>query len=101
MHGPELWGAEAVPPTQPALPPCSGPDKWGGNCQKDRQSPINIVTTKAQVDPNLGRFSFSGYDKKKKWTVENNGHTGGSRAGRIEDLGRHGHWVQGPSSSLG
>lgn len=83
---------------------CLGPDKWGGNCQKDRQSPINIVTTKAQVDPNLGRFSFSGYDKKKKWTVENNGHTvkmwlgdevtvaGGGLASQYRAIELHLHW---------
>ncbi|KAM5215965.1 carbonic anhydrase 4 isoform 2-T2 [Hipposideros larvatus] len=83
---------------------CLGPDKWGGNCQKDRQSPINIVTTKAQVDPNLGRFSFSGYDKKKKWTVENNGHTvkmwlgdgvtvaGGGLASQYRAKELHLHW---------
>ncbi|XP_034798517.1 carbonic anhydrase 4 isoform X1 [Pan paniscus] len=55
--------------------PCLVPVKWGGNCQKDRQSPINIVTTKAKVDKKLGRFFFSGYDKKQTWTVQNNGHS--------------------------
>uniref|UniRef100_A0A8C6A188 Carbonic anhydrase n=1 Tax=Marmota marmota marmota TaxID=9994 RepID=A0A8C6A188_MARMA len=53
---------------------CLGPNQWGGDCQKNHQSPVNIVTRKA-VNYNLGRFSFSGYDKKQKWTVENNGHT--------------------------
>lgn len=57
------------------------PGKWGGNCQKDRQSPINIVTRKAKVDKELGRFSFSGYDKKQTWTVQNNGHSGGLGGG--------------------
>ncbi|PNJ01576.1 CA4 isoform 3 [Pongo abelii] len=55
---------------------CLVPAKWGGNCQKDRQSPINIVTTKAKVDKRLGHFFFSGYDKKQTWTVQNNGHSG-------------------------
>ncbi|XP_004685078.1 PREDICTED: carbonic anhydrase 4 [Condylura cristata] len=54
---------------------CLGPDEWTHDCQKDRQSPINIVTAKAQVDPSLGRFSLSGYDQKQKWNVTNNGHT--------------------------
>uniref|UniRef100_G1QHM0 Carbonic anhydrase n=1 Tax=Nomascus leucogenys TaxID=61853 RepID=G1QHM0_NOMLE len=62
---------------QPTLSPCLVPVKWGGNCQKDRQSPINIVTTKAKVDKKLGHFFFSGYDKKQTWTIQNNGHSGG------------------------
>ncbi|KAF6092606.1 carbonic anhydrase 4 [Phyllostomus discolor] len=49
---------------------CLGPDQWGGDCKKTRQSPINIVTTKAQVDKTLGCFSFSGYDKKQKWATQ-------------------------------
>ncbi|XP_012504124.1 PREDICTED: carbonic anhydrase 4 [Propithecus coquereli] len=54
---------------------CLGPDKWGEHCQKDFQSPIDIITNKVKVDKNLGPFSFSGYDKKLEWTVENNGHS--------------------------
>ncbi|XP_036767002.2 carbonic anhydrase 4 [Manis pentadactyla] len=54
---------------------CLGPAEWGGDCQKDHQSPVNIITTKALVDKDLGPFSFSGYDKKRKWTVKNNGHS--------------------------
>lgn len=83
---------------------CSGPDEWGGNCRKDRQSPINIVTTKAQVDKSLGAFSFSGYDKKQKWTVQNNGHSvmvllgneatiaGGGLPARYRATQLHLHW---------
>lgn len=81
-----------------------GPDQWGGNCQKDRQSPINIVTTKAQLDKSLGPFSFSGYDKKQKWTVQNNGHSvmvllgnestiaGGGLPARYRATQLHLHW---------
>ncbi|XP_031323849.2 carbonic anhydrase 4 isoform X1 [Camelus dromedarius] len=54
---------------------CLGPDLWGDSCQMDQQSPINIATAKTEVDLNLRPFSFSGYDKKQKWTVQNNGHT--------------------------
>ncbi|XP_047403651.1 carbonic anhydrase 4 [Sciurus carolinensis] len=54
---------------------CIVPDQWGGDCQKNHQSPVNIVTKKAKVDHNLGHFSFPGYDMKQKWTAENNGHT--------------------------
>ncbi|XP_036125341.1 carbonic anhydrase 4 [Molossus molossus] len=83
---------------------CLGPDQWGGNCEKDRQSPINIVTSKAQVNTNLGPFSFSGYDKKQKWTVQNNGHSvmvllgnesaiaGGGLSSRYRAKQLHLHW---------
>ncbi|KAM9598131.1 carbonic anhydrase 4 [Trichechus inunguis] len=54
---------------------CLGPNKWGEFCQNNHQSPINIVTSKAQFDHSLRPFSFSGYDKKHKWTVQNNGHS--------------------------
>ena len=47
------------------------------------------------MNKTLGRFSFSSYDKKQKWTVQNNGHSGGSQTGGMEDLGRHGLLVQG------
>lgn len=73
-------------------PPCSGPSQWGEDCQKNRQSPVNIVTTKAKVNSSLGPFSFSGYDKKQKWTAENNGHTGGSQVGWTEDWAGTGFW---------
>ncbi|XP_016060236.1 PREDICTED: carbonic anhydrase 4 [Miniopterus natalensis] len=83
---------------------CMGPDQWGQQCQKDRQSPINIVTAKAQLNENLGPFSFSGYDKKQKWSVENNGHSvmvllgnestiaGGGLASRYRAKQLHLHW---------
>ncbi|XP_011809037.1 PREDICTED: carbonic anhydrase 4 isoform X1 [Colobus angolensis palliatus] len=83
---------------------CLVPGKWGGNCQKDRQSPINIVTRKAKVDKKLGRFSFSGYDKKQTWTVQNNGHSvmmllgnkasisGGGLPARYQATQLHLHW---------
>nr|XP_055113764.1 carbonic anhydrase 4 isoform X1 [Symphalangus syndactylus]XP_055113765.1 carbonic anhydrase 4 isoform X1 [Symphalangus syndactylus]XP_055113766.1 carbonic anhydrase 4 isoform X1 [Symphalangus syndactylus]XP_055113768.1 carbonic anhydrase 4 isoform X1 [Symphalangus syndactylus]XP_055113769.1 carbonic anhydrase 4 isoform X1 [Symphalangus syndactylus] len=83
---------------------CLVPVKWGGNCQKDRQSPINIVTTKAKVDKKLGRFFFSGYDKKQTWTIQNNGHSvmmllenkasvsGGGLPARYQATQLHLHW---------
>ncbi|XP_037019649.2 carbonic anhydrase 4 isoform X2 [Artibeus jamaicensis] len=83
---------------------CPGPDQWGGDCQRTRQSPINIVTTKAQVNKALGPFSFSGYDKKQKWTVQNSGHsvmvllgneatiTGGGLPTRYRAKQLHLHW---------
>ncbi|XP_062968947.1 carbonic anhydrase 4 [Cynocephalus volans] len=83
---------------------CLGPDNWGADCEKDRQSPINIAITKTKLDPNLGRFFFSGYDKKKTWTVENNGHSvkvlleeeatisGGGLAAQYRATQLHLHW---------
>lgn len=85
---------------------CVGPNQWGEDCQKDRQSPINIVTSKAKADQNLGPFSFSGYDKKKKWTVQNSGHSvmvllggeatiaGGGLASRYRAKQLHLHWSE-------
>lgn len=58
-----------------AEPSCLGPAEWKWDCQKKRQSPINIVASNAEVKKDLGRFSFSSYEKKKKWNVTNNGHT--------------------------
>ncbi|XP_010625068.1 carbonic anhydrase 4 isoform X1 [Fukomys damarensis] len=54
---------------------CEGPDQWGGDCQKSHQSPINIMTNETRLDHHLGDFSFSGYDKKERRTVQNNGHS--------------------------
>lgn len=83
---------------------CLGPDQWGGSCQKDRQSPINIDTTKVKVDSSLISFSFSGYDKKHKWTIRNNGHSvmvmlgntvtlsGGGLPARYQATQLHLHW---------
>uniref|UniRef100_A0A8C3WPL5 Carbonic anhydrase 4 n=1 Tax=Catagonus wagneri TaxID=51154 RepID=A0A8C3WPL5_9CETA len=93
---------------EPSNSTCLGPDKWGGSCQKDRQSPINIVTAKAQVDPSLEAFSFSGYDTKQKWAVQNNGHSvmvlledkatisGGGLAARYRAKQLHLHWSKAP-----
>ncbi|KAF5916043.1 hypothetical protein HPG69_003117 [Diceros bicornis minor] len=53
----------------------AGPTEWGGDCHKHHQSPININTSQAQVNKSLGPFSFSSYDQKHYWKVENNGHT--------------------------
>lgn len=102
LAGPERGGGPhtllpGAPDSQPSLPFCSGPDEWEGSCQNNRQSPINIVTAKTQLDPNLGRFSFSGYNKKHQWVVGNNGHTGGYRACEVEALGgAAGHLGLGP-----
>lgn len=87
-----------APDSQPTLPPCSGPDQWGDSCQNDHQSPINIATAKTLLDPNLGPFSFSGYDKKQKWAVQNNGHSGRSQMGWMQAPDRRGMGSWDPSS---
>ncbi|XP_048222124.1 carbonic anhydrase 4 isoform X2 [Perognathus longimembris pacificus] len=85
---------------------CLGPDQWQGDCHKSRQSPINIVSPKAQVNHSLGHFSFLGYDKKQKRTVQNNGHSvmvllgnevrlaGGGLAARYQATQFHLHWSE-------
>lgn len=54
---------------------CSGPEQWPGDCKKNQQSPINIVTSKTKLNPSLTPFTFVGYDQKKKWEVKNNQHS--------------------------
>lgn len=54
---------------------CSGPEQWTGDCKKNQQSPINIVTSKTKLNPSLTPFTFVGYDQKKKWEVKNNQHS--------------------------
>ncbi|XP_004608922.2 carbonic anhydrase 4 [Sorex araneus] len=83
---------------------CLGPKEWEGNCQKKRQSPIAIKTSEAKVNSDLGPFSFSGYDKKGKWSVTNNGHSvmvkldgqawieGGGLAAKYQATQLHLHW---------
>ncbi|KAM5273447.1 carbonic anhydrase 4 [Ctenodactylus gundi] len=87
-------------------PETEGPDRWGGECQKTRQSPINIVTRKTRLDPNLKDFSFSGYDKRQRLKVINNGHSvmvsldtgatisGGGLAAQYRATQFHLHWSQ-------
>lgn len=67
---------------------CSGPEQWTGDCKKNQQSPINIVTSKTKLNPSLTPFTFVGYDQKKKWEVKNNQHSGGSCVGWVEPPGR-------------
>lgn len=85
---------------------CKGPAQWTGDCQKNHQSPINIVTKEAKVNPNLKPFAFFGYDQKKKWEVKNDGHsvkmllgngsfiTGGELPAQYRAVQLHLHWSQ-------
>ncbi|XP_067824022.1 carbonic anhydrase 4a [Heptranchias perlo] len=58
-----------------------GPKQWKNEykiCGFKKQSPINIITKKAQINTQLGPFIFEGYDhcdKDSKWTLANNGHS--------------------------
>ncbi|XP_078404746.1 carbonic anhydrase 4-like isoform X1 [Cetorhinus maximus] len=58
-----------------------GPSIWKINhqiCGLKRQSPINIVTKKAQIDTRLNPIKFEGYDgldTDVEWTLKNNGHS--------------------------
>lgn len=54
---------------------CIAPAQWPGDCQKNHQSPINIDTSKAKVNPNLKPFTFTGYNQKKRWEVVNDKHS--------------------------
>ncbi|XP_040856859.1 carbonic anhydrase 4 [Ochotona curzoniae] len=86
---------------------CLGPDEWEGFCQESHQSPINIVTAKAELDHNLKPFEFHGYDQKNAWPVTNNGHSvmvslegqpfieGGGLDARYQATQLHLHWSSG------
>ncbi|XP_040605316.1 carbonic anhydrase 4 isoform X1 [Mesocricetus auratus] len=85
---------------------CQGPADWTGDCKKTHQSPINIVTTEAKMNPDLKPFTFHGYDQKKKWVVKNDGHSvkmmlgdgsfiaGGDLPAQYQAVQLHLHWSQ-------
>ncbi|MEJ1272290.1 carbonic anhydrase 4 [Cricetulus griseus] len=85
---------------------CQGPADWSGDCKKTHQSPINIDTTEAKVNPDLKPFTFIGYDQKKKWVVKNDGHSvkmmladgsfiaGGDLPTQYQAVQLHLHWSQ-------
>lgn len=85
---------------------CSGPDQWAGDCKKNQQSPINIVTSKTKVNHRLTPLIFVGYDQKKKWEIKNNQHSvemslgkgicilGGELPARYEAVQLHLHWSE-------
>ncbi|KAJ8402284.1 hypothetical protein AAFF_G00371490 [Aldrovandia affinis] len=57
---------------------CRAPSDWFTlfpKCGGDRQSPINIVTSKVQRDSALTALSFQGYHDTHNVTVENMGHS--------------------------
>ncbi|KAI5615570.1 carbonic anhydrase IV a precursor, partial [Silurus asotus] len=94
---------------------CKGPDSWhelNGDCKKNTQSPINIVTRKTILDHKLTPFIFSGYQEAFSSTMKNNGHTVSAtvpqsftvRGGNLESTYKavqfHFHWgVNGSAGS--
>lgn len=59
----------------------SEPSEWAKDfldCGGQNQSPINIVTQKAKLDPCLTPIIFEGYTQTLNVTVQNLGNTGDS-----------------------
>lgn len=86
---------------------CRAPSDWHTlfpSCGGDRQSPINIVKSKALLDPALPPLCFKGYHKAHNVIVQNMGHSahftlpptlrlsGGSLPGTYKALQFHLHW---------
>ncbi|KAJ8266731.1 hypothetical protein GJAV_G00134060 [Gymnothorax javanicus] len=86
---------------------CRAPGDWHTlfpSCGGDRQSPINIVKSKAFLDPALAPLCFQGYHKAHNVIVQNMGHSahftlpptlrlsGGSLPGTYKALQFHLHW---------
>uniref|UniRef100_A0A452H2Z8 Carbonic anhydrase 4 n=1 Tax=Gopherus agassizii TaxID=38772 RepID=A0A452H2Z8_9SAUR len=77
-----------------------------GNSKKEKQSPINIVTNKAEYKEDLKPFTFEGYNTNQSslWRIENNGHTvkvslsgsakigGGGLRNKYNAIEFHFHW---------
>ena len=86
----------------------SGPSNWGGLCTGSKQSPIDINSTTAQYDSNLGAFTLLNYNARPSgvnFTATNNGHTlvvsfepfvynvsGGGLTGTFTTAQFHLHW---------
>ena len=92
-----------------------GPANWTGDCKTgQRQSPIDINSTEAVYDQDLGEFELKNYDTKLTFdfTVANNGHgivvslgggdyvvSGGGLVGSYKTIQFHLHW--GPKEDEG
>lgn len=56
-----------------------GPERWGEvsqHCDGQEQSPINIVTKKAQIDRTLAQFELTEYNHIFNSAIKNTGYTG-------------------------
>ncbi|XP_069040341.1 carbonic anhydrase 4-like isoform X2 [Lepisosteus oculatus] len=86
---------------------CEEPAHWADQhpyCGGRRQSPINVVTRKAQYDSSLEPFTFEGYDQTHSVTAENLGHSVRTQGGHMPDWYKavnfhlHWGWEAGPGS---
>uniref|UniRef100_A0A3Q3MAF5 Carbonic anhydrase n=1 Tax=Mastacembelus armatus TaxID=205130 RepID=A0A3Q3MAF5_9TELE len=76
------------------------PTHWGdlpgSFCGEKRQSPIDIVTSQVQTDPNLLNFTFTNFFSQHVKSLTNNGHTaeinGGGLNGTYSLDHFHFHW---------
>lgn len=71
-YSPEIWAG-----LNPALSPPTGPSQWHKLypiAQGDRQSPINIVSSKVLFSPRLKPLKFS-YEACTSISIANNGHS--------------------------
>ncbi|KAK9955618.1 hypothetical protein ABG768_015482 [Culter alburnus] len=86
---------------------CKGPSDWKQyfpNCGGERQSPINIVTSKVKHDSKLTSFIFEGHENIFNMSVENHGQSahftlpqsvrlrGGGLSGIYKAIQFHLHW---------
>ncbi|NP_001373159.1 carbonic anhydrase IV c precursor [Danio rerio] len=86
---------------------CEGPSQWKINytsCGGQKQSPINIITSKVKYDPKLTSFIFHGHEDAFNMSVENHGHSahftlppsahlsGGGLKGKYKAVQFHLHW---------
>uniref|UniRef100_A0A3B3ZS80 carbonic anhydrase n=1 Tax=Periophthalmus magnuspinnatus TaxID=409849 RepID=A0A3B3ZS80_9GOBI len=86
---------------------CRDPSRWAAqfpSCRGLRQSPINIVTSKAHSNSALPPFNFIGHNKQINVSLENTGHSatfslpqsvrlsGGGLPGNYRAANFHFHW---------
>ncbi|XP_075891831.1 carbonic anhydrase 4b [Nelusetta ayraudi] len=86
---------------------CQGPERWGevsAHCDGQEQSPINIVTKKAQIDISLGQFQLTEYNHIFNGAIKNTGYSvsldlpnttkisGGKLPATYKALQVHYHW---------
>ncbi|XP_077167421.1 carbonic anhydrase 4 isoform X2 [Paroedura picta] len=98
-------------------PHCQEPRKWVNlfpACGGKKQSPINIVTSKVEIDWNLKPFEFINYQVKQQtdWNITNTGHSvqvnldgsakiaSGGLPSQYKAVQFHFHWGRGATKSL-
>lgn len=87
---------------------CTGPAKWGGDCQTGmKQTPIDIISKNTTLKDDFDSFDLKNYDMTPnvKFTAVNNGHSfvisfpedvynvsGGGLDGVFTTVQFHAHW---------